>query len=175
MNRILFGHETRLEILAATCPGCGAQRGSYHEYGCPLETCPQCGGRLLKCRCKALGIYECLQIARAVAATLDKKSAWQIINRARNEGCPTCSGTYEQEGAFKWLMDHASPAGQRFLEEQAMKMLGAERDGDFFRVPLNRAAEVLGMSKEDAAPIMAALEAECLYPGWDNGTGEQEH
>lgn len=33
------------------CPGCGVARGGYHHPFCPVEECPRCGRRLMRCGC----------------------------------------------------------------------------------------------------------------------------
>lgn len=39
-KRIPYGNEAD----AGPCPECGAQKGEYHDDGCLLEKCPDCGG-----------------------------------------------------------------------------------------------------------------------------------
>lgn len=33
------------------CRACGAPRGGYHHPFCPVEECPRCGCRLMRCGC----------------------------------------------------------------------------------------------------------------------------
>lgn len=47
---IAYGEEATAR-LADTCPGCGAPRGGYHHPFCPIEECPRCGRRLMRCGC----------------------------------------------------------------------------------------------------------------------------
>lgn len=35
-----------------SCPACHAATGEEHELGCPVETCPWCGGQLIHCECR---------------------------------------------------------------------------------------------------------------------------
>lgn len=35
-----------------TCPACHAATGELHEFGCPIELCPWCGGQLVHCSCR---------------------------------------------------------------------------------------------------------------------------
>lgn len=34
------------------CPACHVQTGELHEFGCPVELCPWCGGQLVRCSCR---------------------------------------------------------------------------------------------------------------------------
>lgn len=34
------------------CPACHAGTGEMHEFGCPVEVCPWCGGQLVYCCCR---------------------------------------------------------------------------------------------------------------------------
>lgn len=44
----------------AFCPACSAAEGEFHEFGCPVEVCPWCGGQLTYCNCRfdRLGVDE---------------------------------------------------------------------------------------------------------------------
>ena len=170
MNRIPFGQETKLEILTATCPGCNGKRGCYHEIGCPLESCPECGGRLLKCSCMALSLVDEMKLFSAVAKTMTRDQVLAMADKSST----ALGSNYEEMGAYTWIIHNAPPVMQQEMEEMALEILGAEKHGDLFRVPLDKAAEVLGMSQEEAAPIMKELETECLYPGWYHAAASSE-
>lgn len=34
------------------CPACHTATGELHEFGCPVEVCPWCGGQLVYCNCR---------------------------------------------------------------------------------------------------------------------------
>lgn len=34
------------------CPGCFVADGELHQLGCPVESCPWCGGQLTSCNCR---------------------------------------------------------------------------------------------------------------------------
>jgi len=40
------------------CPACHVATGELHEFGCPVELCPWCGGQLAHCSCR----YEKLEV-----------------------------------------------------------------------------------------------------------------
>lgn len=39
------------ESASDRCVGCGVSVGGFHHPFCPIEPCPQCGGRLATCSC----------------------------------------------------------------------------------------------------------------------------
>lgn len=83
MERIVFGNERKLQITSSQCPGCGVARGSLHAYGWPVESCPQCGGRLIECICKALDLVDTMQTARAISKTITDRAE---VHRALDDG-----------------------------------------------------------------------------------------
>ncbi len=42
------------------CPACHAETGELHEFGCPVELCPWCGGQLVHCSCR----FDKLEVER---------------------------------------------------------------------------------------------------------------
>lgn len=169
MSRIPFGAEAKLEIMAVQCPGCNVSRGQFHQYGCPLESCPQCGGRLRQCTCKALSIVDGFRLTGAIAKSLTRDEALNILDTDE-----TISSTYERQGAFNWTCQNAPPGYKEEMERRALEVIGGTKCGGMIRVPLDKAAEHLGVSIEEARPIMDALQAESLYPGWDERTGQEQ-
>jgi len=169
MNRISFGQEAKLEILQSNCPGCDVERGQYHEYGCPLESCPECGSRLLECSCQVLSIPDEFRLTRAVAETMTRE---QVLNMA--EESKHLDRTYEEKAGFMWITQNAPPELQAEMKTMALDILGATKHGDMMHVPHDKAAEALGLSKEDAALILNELEADCLYPDWEQHTGMEQ-
>ena len=82
--------------------------------------------------------------------------------------------SYLEKAAFTWMLSNAPPEMKEEAMRRALDLLGARQDGDLIRVPLDKAAEALGMTTEEAAPIMEELEAEALYPGWDRVDGREQ-
>jgi hypothetical protein len=41
-----------IQIDSDTCPACHSATGEEHEFGCPIEVCPWCGGQLIHCECR---------------------------------------------------------------------------------------------------------------------------
>jgi Zn-finger nucleic acid-binding protein len=78
MKRIAFGCETKMQVIASHCPGCGAAHGALHAYGCPLESCPECGGRLLECTCIALDVIDQMKLTKTIAQKLTREVVHQI-------------------------------------------------------------------------------------------------
>ncbi len=168
MNRVPFGKESKLEIFAVNCPGCNASRGQYHEYGCPVESCPKCYGRLLKCSCMALSLHDEFKLAEAVAQSLTREQVLEM-----SQGSETLDRNYKERGAFSWIIKNSPPVLKKEMEAMAQEILGAKRHGDHFLVPEDKAAEALGMSLEEAKPIMEKFEADALYPDWEVSQGSE--
>ncbi len=169
MNRIPFGEESRLEPISATCLGCGAERGNFHEYGCPLESCPKCGGWILECECMVLSIPDEFKTAQAVARTMSVDQVLALADQSDH-----LDRNYLEKAAFTWMLSNAFSDMKEEAMQRALDLLGARQDGDLIRVPLDTAAEALGMTPEEAAPILEELEAEALYPGWDRAAGREQ-
>ncbi len=165
-QRVPFGSEVNLEIINTTCPGCNISRGHYHAWGCPVERCPECGGRLLKCNCMVLSLADEFKLSAAIAKTLTRD---QVLKMA--DGSRVLNQTYEERGALSWIIENAPSQLKVKMDEKVKDILGAEKHGNHFHVPIDKAAEALGMSEEEAAPIMQELEADCLYPDWEKHTG----
>jgi hypothetical protein len=169
MNRIPFGNETKLYIMSTSCPGCGVGRGQFHLYGCPLESCPQCGKRLIKCSCMALSVVDEMKLTKKLSKALTRDQVLSMADHSR-----ALDRTYEEKSGFSWICENASSILKKEMEEMALEIIGGTRHGDMIRVLLDKAAECLGLTVEDAAPIMDELQAECLYPGWDQWTGQKQ-
>ena len=81
--------------------------------------------------------------------------------------------TYMEKGAFSWIIENMPPELKREADVMVQEILGAERHGGHFKVSSRKAAEALGITEEEAAPIMRELEIECLYPDWEQQTGTE--
>jgi hypothetical protein len=57
-------------------------------------------------------------------------------------------------------------------QSKALEIIGGVRRGDKIVVPLSKAAECLGVTEEEARPIMEGLQVESCFPGWADRTGE---
>ena len=155
-----------MEIIATHCPGCNASRNKYHSYGCPLESCPECGNRLLKCSCMVLSVMDELRLVKTIAKTLTREQVLSMADTSKH-----LDKNYLEKGGFAWILDNMSPELKEEADQMAQEILGAKRQGDKFLVPEDKAIEVLGMTQEEVAPILRELETECLYPGWEHKTG----
>lgn len=155
--------------MAVQCPGCNVNRGYFHQYGCPLESCPLCGARLRQCTCMALSIADGFKLTGAIAKSLTRNEALNILDTDE-----AVNSTYERQGAFNWTCLNAPPGYREEMERRALEIIGGTRCGGMIRVPLDKAAECLGLSIEEARPIMDESQAECLYPGWDEKTGLEQ-
>ena len=50
LDAIPYGEES-VSHVTDRCPGCEATREGYHHPFCPVEECPRCGRRLMRCGC----------------------------------------------------------------------------------------------------------------------------
>jgi len=169
MERTAFGNEINLFTMATSCPGCNVERGHHHEYGCCLETCAECGKRLIKCNCLALSMTDSMKMTKAIAGNLTRDESLSILDTDA-----PINSTYQLRGAFLWTCDNAPPQYREEMERQALEIIGGTRRGDMIAVPLDKAAECLGLTEEEARPIMEELQVESCFPGWDDRTGEEQ-
>ena len=170
MKRVLFGNERRLEIIANRCPDCNVARGQEHEYGCVLETCPQCGGRLLHCTCKALSIIDGLRISRAISSGITDKAE---IHRALEHGSAHLDRTYYEEGVMMWIMDDVTardPEAARKADEY-IKDMGFVKTGNGYAVSAENVADHMDISIDEAHEVLAGLQADSLCPEWERSAG----
>ncbi len=84
------------------------------------------------------------------------------------------NATLSTKDGFTWVLDNMSPALKKEAKEMAREVLGAEVGGDHFIDPEDKAAEAMGMTSEEAAPILRELKTDYLYPGWDGKPGLEQ-
>ncbi|MGB3212986.1 MAG: hypothetical protein WBB19_19950 [Desulforhopalus sp.] len=142
-ERIPFGKEVHREILSNSCPGCEVNLGKRHEYGCPLESCPGCGGLLLKCStCAVLSFHDEYRTTKAVSEVMDLDWVRRLLKTS-----PFLEGGLEENGALMWLIEN-----QPFELQQELDVIAERAVRDW---------EKYGLGSEPE------LEVENLYPGWD--------
>ncbi|MBV5323254.1 hypothetical protein JZU51_00510 [bacterium] len=118
----------------------------------------------------ALSVIDSMKLTGAIADNLTRDEALNILDTEE-----AINSTYELRGAFNWTCNNAPPEYKEEMERRALEIIGGTRQGDLIRVPLDKAAECLGLSVDDAKPIMDELQTECLYPGWDERTTGTEN
>lgn len=172
-QRVPFGQETRLAILSSICPGCDAKSGCYHDYGCPLESCPECGGRLLKCSCKALDIVDGMRVANAVAKTITDKAE---IHRVLNYGSKHLDATYYEEGVLSWIIQDVTERDPEAVTkmEKHMAGMGFRKSGDGYVVSAEDIAPHMEVSIDEAHEVLEKLQVDSTYPHWDKHTGVEQ-
>jgi hypothetical protein len=171
MKRLIFGKETKLEIFANTCPDCGAQRGHFHKFGCAMESCPKCGGRLLKCSCKALDITDSLILVKAIADNITDKAE---IHRALAHGSKVLNANYYEDGCMLWIIEDVTerdPELARKANETLMADMGFRKAGNGYAISAEDAAKNMGISVDEAHKVLSGLQAESQFPGWDRLSG----
>ncbi|EKD33697.1 MAG: hypothetical protein ACD_75C02623G0003 [uncultured bacterium] len=164
MKRIPFGQEIKMQIVASQCPGCNTSHGHLHEYGCPVESCPKCGGMLLKCTCKALDIIDGMKIARAIADGItDKKE----IHRALAQGSKHLDQSYYEEGVMLWIMEDVTARDPEAAKkaDELVKDMGFRRSGNGYAISAEDVAKNMGISVDEAHEVLSDLQAESICPG----------
>lgn len=167
MDRVAFGNETKMLIVAARCPGCSADHGELHAYGCPLESCPQCGGRLLECTCKVLKPRDELRIIRAVSEHITGRAE---VDRAMENGSQLLDRTYYEDGVMLWIMGYHIDRDPRH-GDKLLEIMGWRRAGDGCVIGADEAASILGVSEEEAHDVLSEMQADSIYPGWEKHDG----
>jgi len=117
----------------------------------------------------ALSIPDEFKTVQAVARTMTIDQALALAQRSDH-----LDRNYLEKAAFTWMLSNAPPDMKEEATRMALDLLGARQDGDLIRVPLDKTAEALCMTTEKAAPILEALEADCLYPNWDKAGGREQ-
>lgn len=52
-DRVRYGDEKdHWEADYGPCHDCGVRRGEVHIFGCDVERCPVCGGKVVYCECE---------------------------------------------------------------------------------------------------------------------------
>lgn len=162
MERILFGNERKLQIIASQCPGCGVAHGALHAYGCPLDSCPQCGGRLIECTCKALDLVDAMQTARAISKTITDRAE---VHRAIDKGSRHLNRTYYEEGVMLWIVDDVCARDPK-ATDMLLESAGFRQVGNGCAITAEDASRHLGVSVEKAHEALSELQAESRFPGW---------
>ena len=116
-----------------------------------------------------LSVSDEFKTVQAVARTLTLDQVLTLAQRSDH-----LDRNYLEKAAFTWMLSNAPPDMKEEAMQVALDLLGARQDGDLIRVPLDKATEALGLTPEEAAPIMEELEAEALYPGWDRVAGREQ-
>jgi hypothetical protein len=169
MERILFGNETKFEIIAAACPCCNTHRGHLHKFGCALESCPACGSRLLHCKCRVLGIVDAVRTIRAVAETISDRAE---VKRAIKNGSRHLDETYHEEGVMLWITQDVTardPEAARKADELLADM-GVKKSEGGYRVSAESIAPHINASVDEARKVLEDLQAESVFPDWDQHT-----
>jgi hypothetical protein len=168
MERIAFGNETKLQIIASTCPGCGVSHGSLHVYGCPVESCPKCGGRLIECTCKALDLIDAIETAKAIAKTITDRAE---VHRAIDKGSRHLNRTYYEEGVMLWIVDDVCARDPK-ATDMLLDSAGFRQVGIGYAITAEDAAQHLGVSVEKAREVLSEMQAESCFPGWEKHDGD---
>ena len=168
MERIVFGNERKLQIAASQCPGCGVAQGALHAYGCPLESCPKCGGRLIECACKALDLIDAMQTARAIAKTITDQAE---VHRAIEQGSRHLNRTYYEEGVMLWIVDDVCARDPK-ATDMLLESAGFRQAGNGYAITAEDASRHLGVPVEKANDVLSTLQADSCFPGWQKHNGQ---
>jgi hypothetical protein len=166
MERIPFGNETKLEIIAEACPGCNTHRGHLHKFGCALESCPACGSRLLQCKCRILEIVDALRTIRAVAETISDRAE---VKRALKNGSKNLDETYYEEGVLLWITQDVTARDPEMakIADELLADMGFKKSGEGYLVSAESIAPHVNTSVDEAREVLEDLQAESVFPDWD--------
>lgn len=169
MERIPFGNESKLEIIAAACPCCNTHRGHLHKFGCALESCPACGSRLLQCKCRVLGIVDAVRTIRAVAETISDRVE---VKRAIKNGSRHLDETYHEEGVMLWITQDITARDPKMakIANELLADMGFKKSGEGYLVSAESIASHVNTSVDEARDVLEDLQAESVFPDWDQHT-----
>jgi hypothetical protein len=107
-----FGYESREKFLVESgelegsqvyepmdsddniCPACHVATGEIHEFGCPVELCPWCGGQVVYCSCR----FEKLEV-ETLSSEAELARFEEILNeQGRIPYSPEQRPTFADEG-----------------------------------------------------------------------------
>lgn len=107
-----FGYESREKFLVESgelegsqvyepmdsddniCPACHVATGELHEFGCPVELCPWCGGQVVYCSCR----FEKLEV-ETLSSEAELARFEEILNeQGRIPYSPEQRPTFADEG-----------------------------------------------------------------------------
>jgi hypothetical protein len=114
-----------------------------------------------------LSVTDEMKLTKELSKTLTREQVLSMADQSK-----ALDRTYEEKGGFSWICENAPPVLKREMESKALEIIGGVRRGDKIVVPLSKAAECLGVTEEEARPIMEGLQVESCFPGWADRTGE---
>jgi hypothetical protein len=106
----------------------------------------------------ALSVADEMKLTKELSKTLTREQVLSMADKSK-----TLDRTYEEKAGFSWICENAPPVLKKEMEEMALEIIGGTRRGDMILVPLSKAAECLGLTDEEARPIMDELQTESLY------------
>lgn len=128
------------------CPSCKAQPGQYHEYGCPLEPCPQCGDQLMHCPCMVLSPAGSIRTTNTLVETMDFDQVYFMMHMSEGTGLGELDQSYLEKAAFTYFLRNSKP--EMFMEVYNVH------------------------SPEEVTRIAIDLEAETLFKDFEQTSGE---
>lgn len=170
VKRVPFGNETIYDVITFSCPSCNTRVGNFHEYGCSMETCPQCGCWLLKCSCKALGFIDEIKLTRAIAKGITDRAE---INYVLEYGSRDLDRSYYESGVMTWLLRNRAKHNPAHREKMKdfMALLGFRPVGGRYTATADSVAAHLGVTTEEAQELLKALQPDPLPSNWQKCDG----
>lgn len=127
----------------------------------------------MKCSCKALGLADSLTLVKAIADGITDKA--EIHRALANQKGRALGANYYEDGCMLWIIrdvtDERDPAMAKEADEMLMADMGFRKSGNGYVTTAENVAKNMNTSVEEAHEVLAELQAQSVYPGWDQQNG----
>ena len=141
------------------CGECGAERGTYHHWGCDQELCPACGFQLRSCFCKDVHIVG-VKIAKPTQEELRAEYAWITLDPKVWE----IALITERMIFCRFIGEDDAEGMVRAYNTETRELLGSQNDGwvsyykALYHVIINRESPVFISDAAESFLIQAKKE-----------------
>ncbi|WP_163337923.1 hypothetical protein [Desulfopila sp. IMCC35008] len=164
MPRCPYGNESYPDQICSTCPNCKVKAGELHKPGCPLESCPLCGQKILTCSCKALSIADGIATAGAVSKRISRQEVHQALQHSEK-----LDRTYHEEGCLHFIVDDLCKRDPEAMAKMDgfISDIGFKQVNGGVAITAEQLAENMGISVEEADDALREIQVKSQFPGWE--------